>query len=275
MTLKARRRTYWFAFFCSLAMLIVAAVLSFVLLRRQHVPIFLAEHGIYKTYMFFGIRISSLVLSIGNVLVTCLLSVVLSATVLRTFQKTVSPEVYFFVFWVASCAFEAMRLVSLVAGITGASDTVISVYAKIYVASKVFGLLTLFISGLHAAGLRNEKHFSMILTALGVSAALAAIMPVNTGIWEATLMYRIGYEKLFIEVVGFVFLVTVLCYFGAVSVRGDKAYYFAAGGILSVMVGTSFLSMDVSPLATLIAVVLIMVGGILYITRLHGYYLWQ
>ncbi|HNX73835.1 MAG TPA: hypothetical protein PK759_01735 [Spirochaetales bacterium] len=273
--MKARRRTYWFAFFCSLAMLIVAAILSFVLLGRQDVPIFLAEHGIYRTYIFFGIRISSLVLSIGNVLISCLLSVVLSATVLRIFQKTVSPEVYFFVFWLASCAFEAIRLLSLVAGITGASDVIISFYAKVYVAAKVFGLLALFISGLHAAGLRNEKHFSMILTALGVSGALAAIMPVNTGIWDATLMYRIGYERLFVEVVGFVFLVTVLCYLGAVSVRGDKAYYFATGGILSVMVGTSLLSMDVSPLATLFAVVLTMVGGILYITKLHAYYLWQ
>lgn len=256
-------------------MLIVAAVLSIILLGRQDVSIFLAEHGIYRTHTIFKVRVSSLVLSVADVLIACTLAVAMSAAVLKTFQKTVSPEIYFFMFWLVSCAFEAMRLVSLVSGVTGASDAVISACAKVYVAAKVFGVLALFISGLYAAGLRNERHFSMVLTAFSVSVALAAIMPVDTGIWETTLMFKIGYERLFVEVVGFVFLVTVLCYFGAVSVRGDKAFYFVAGGILGVMAATSLLAYDLSPAAAVSAVVLATVGGILYIRRLHAYYLWQ
>lgn len=274
-TLQTRRRTYWSIFVLSLAMLIVAAVMALLLLKRKDMPIFLVEHGIYRMYTLFGLQIPSLTLSIVDVLFSCLFAVAMSAIVLRTFRKTVSPEIYFFVFWLGSSSFEALRLVNAYCAVMGASDTVFSFLDKIYVAARIFGVLAIFISGLYAAGLRNEKHFSMILTAAMVSAALTAIMPVNTGIWGMTLMFKIGYEALFQDIVFLIFLVTVFCYLGAVTARGDKAYYFAAAGIFAVMGGSFCLALDMAPLGTLISMLVMIVGGIFYIQRLHAYYLWQ
>ncbi|MCE5256449.1 MAG: hypothetical protein LLF89_06335 [Spirochaetaceae bacterium] len=275
MTLQTRRRTYWSIFILSLAMLLVAIVFAVALLGRKDMPIFLIEHGIYKMYSFAGLRIPSLTLSVVDVLFSCLFAVVMSASILHTFQKTVSPEIYFFIFWLGSLSFEAIRLVNALSAVSGGSDSLFSFLDRIYVSARLFGVLAIFISGLYAAGLRNEKHFSMIAIAALVSVALTMMMPINTGVWDMTLMFRIGYGSLFRGVVVLVFIVTAFCYIVAKTTRGDVAYYFAAAGACAIMGGAYCLGSDISPLYSIISILTMTAGGGVYIHRLHSYYLWQ
>lgn len=275
MTLQTRRRTYWILFGIDAFLLLVGLVFSLILAFMKRVPIFLIERGIYATYDLFGLRIPSLGYSLVNALLLAVYSVGVSFFILKTFRKTVSPEIFFFVFWLCSLSFEAIRPLHLFMAVQGASDSSLSILDRLYMGSKFLGLITIFISGLYAAGMRNEKQFSIIAICVGISAALSSIMPVNTGIWAANLMFRLGYGRLVDGFSAAILLITMANYLIAVRVRGDKAYYYIAAGAAMTVAGALVASRGASPLASLISLAAMAAGGFVYIYKLHSFYLWQ
>ncbi|MDD3981092.1 MAG: hypothetical protein PHT55_02690 [Spirochaetales bacterium] len=275
MTLQTRRRTYWILFGIDAFLLLVGLVFSLILAFMKRVPIFLIERGIYATYDLFGLRIPSLGYSLVNALLLAVYSVGVSFFILKTFRKTVSPEIFFFVFWLCSLSFEAIRPLHLFMAVQGASDSSLSILDRLYMGSKFLGLITIFISGLYAAGMRNEKQFSIIAICVGISAALSSIMPVNTGIWAANLMFRLGYGRLVDGFSAAILLITMANYLIAVRVRGDKAYYYIAAGAAMTVAGALIASRGASPLASLISLAVMAAGGFVYIYKLHSFYLWQ
>ena len=273
--MQTRRRTYWILFGIDAFLLLVGLVFSLILAFMKRVPIFLIERGIYATYDLFGLRIPSLGYSLVNALLLAVYSVGVSFFILKTFRKTVSPEIFFFVFWLCSLSFEAIRPLHLFMAVQGASDSSLSILDRLYMGSKFLGLITIFISGLYAAGMRNEKQFSIIAICVGISAALSSIMPVNTGIWAANLMFRLGYGRLVDGFSAAILLITMANYLIAVRVRGDKAYYYIAAGAAMTVAGALVASRGASPLASLISLAAMAAGGFVYIYKLHSFYLWQ
>jgi len=255
----------------ALLALACAAVLAF----RKNIPVFLIEHGIYKVFVVFGLRIPSHVLSMIDVLVLSLFSVISIAFILRSFRKTVSPEVFFFAFWLASLSFESLRLLHLLFALAGMTDSFLAVTDKLYMGVRFFGFIAVFISGLYAAGMRNEKQFSILGASAGISVALVSILPVNTGIWERTLLFRLGYSQLITGFTVAIILITIANYLVAVRMRGDRAYFYIALGIAAVTAGDFLAGRDISPLGSLVALALMAAGTFVYIYKLHSYYLWQ
>lgn len=275
MTLQTRRQTYWILFGISAAMLLIGLVFAVLLATRKDVPIFLIEHEVYKIHILPGLRVSSLILSLIDVLALQLFAVIVGAFILATFRKTVSAEIFFFAFWLATLSFESFRLIHLFLAIGGSSDSVLAIVDKLYMGMKFIGYMSIFISGLYAAGMRNERQFSIMLACFGISIALASILPMNTGIWMWNLMFQVGYSSL---IEGFslaIILITVANYLIAVRVRGDKAYYYITLGIAAVAMGAHFASRDGSPSLSLLSLIVMGLGSVLYIYKLHSFYLWQ
>ena len=129
-TLQTRRRTYWILFGIDAFLLMVGSVFSIILAFMKRVPIFLIERGIYTTHELFGLRIPSLGYSLVNALLLALYAVGVSFFILKTFRKTVSPEIFFFVFWICSLSFEAIRPLHLFMAVQGASDSSLSIDRK-------------------------------------------------------------------------------------------------------------------------------------------------
>jgi len=256
-------------------MLLIGAVFAVLLATRKDVPIFLIEHGVYKIHRLPGLRISSFILSLIDVLTLQLFAVVVGAFILATFRKTVSAEIFFFAFWLSALSFESFRLIHLFLAIGGSSDSVLAIVDNLYMGVKFIGYMSIFISGLYAAGMRNERQFSIMIACIGISIALASILPMNTGIWMQNLMFQVGYSSL---IEGFslaIILITVTNYLIAVRVRGDKAYYYITLGIAAVAMGAHFASRDGSPLLSLLSLMVMGLGSVLYIYKLHSFYLWQ
>ncbi|MFZ3110837.1 MAG: hypothetical protein WA234_09165 [Rectinemataceae bacterium] len=274
-TLQTRRRTYWIFFGISSAMLLTGLVFTILLATRRNLVIFLIEHDIYEVHSFLKLRIPSYILSMADVLVLCLFAVVVGALILRTFKKTVSAEIFFFAFWLATLSFESLRLVHLFLALGGGSDSVLAALDKLYIGTRFLGYIAIFISGLYAAGMRNDRQFSIMSVSVGISIALVSILPVNTGIWAGNLMFKVGYSVL---IEGFslaIILITIANYLIAVRVRGDRAYYFIALGIAAIAVGTQYVSRDGSPMLSLVSILAMAAGSFLYIYKIHSFYLWQ
>jgi len=274
-TLQTRRRTYWVLFGISLAMFLLGIILAVLLGKRNDVPIFLIEHDIYKVHPIFGLRIPSLILSIFDVLSLSFFAVAVLAFILLSFRKTVSAEIFFFSFWLCTLSLESLRFLHLFLALSGKADLALAIVNKLYIGGHFLGYMAIFISGLYSAGMRNERQFAIMAVCAAISVALTSILPVNTGIWEQNLLFKVGYGRL---IEGFslsIIMITIANYLIAVRVRGDRAYYYIALGIAAVSAGSHFISLDGSPMLSLASALTMSLGSILYIYKLHYFYLWQ
>ncbi|MEW6548713.1 MAG: hypothetical protein AB1407_04555 [Spirochaetota bacterium] len=275
MTLQIRRRSYWILFGVSCASTLLALASSVILAFRGDLPVFLIEHGIYSIHEFLGLRIPSQVLSLADAVLLCGFAVTGQSFILRSFRQTVSAEIFFFAFWLCCASFEALRPLHLLLALGGSADGVLAVIDKAYTGVKFFGYSSLFISGLYASGMRNEKHLSIVAVCAAISVALATSLPVNTGIWDRTLLFKVGYSNLINGFAFSIIIITITNYIIATRVRGDRSFYYVALGLAASTAGTFLLSKDISPLASLAALVALGLGSWLYINKLHSYYLWQ
>lgn len=275
MTLQIRRRTYWILFGISCASSLLALSASAILAFKGNLPVFLIEQGIYSIHDFFGLRVPSHILSLMDVAALCGFAVIGQAFVLRSFKQTVSAEVFFFAFWMCCASFEALRPLRLVLALGGSADGVLAVVDKFYTGVKFFGFSCLFISGLFASGMRNEKQLSIVAVCAAISIALASRLPVNSGIWDRTLLFKVGYGNLINGFSFSIIIITIMNYLISTRVRGDRSFYYIALGIAASTAGTFLLSKDISPLASLLALLALGGGSWLFIKKLHSFYLWQ
>ena len=274
-TLKTRRRTYWTLFGISLSQLLLGFVCLASILLSKNPAVFLIEHDIYKIHRLFGLRLPSHLLSALDCLAPAIFAVVLGGAILRLFKKTVSSEIFYFSFWLSSLSFDPLRLLHFLLALKGETDMMLGVLDKLSMGIKVFGYMCLFISGLYAAGFRSERQFSIIAAAAVMSSFLCLALPVNTGVWAWNLMFKAGYGNSIAAFTLASILITVANYLIAVRARGDHAYYLIAVGLTAVSIGAFFLGKDLSPATSLAALMVMVGGGILYVFRLHSFYLWQ
>ena len=273
--MKTRRRTYWVLFCISLAFLLLGIVCAVSLAATRNVAVFLIEHGIYRMHNFLGLRISSLTLSIVDSLALTLLAATAGGYILLTFRKTVSAEVFFFAFWLAAHSVESVRLLHLVLAINGMQESGLASLDKFFAGARFLGYMTIFISGLHAAGMRSERYFSVIFACIAIAVGFASALPVNTGIWDWNLMFKSGYAPLIRGFSAAAMAMTVANYLIAVRLKGDKSYILIAAAIAAITASVHFVGIDSTPLISLISIFVMSVGCALYIDRLHAYYLWQ
>ena len=274
-TIVSRRRIYWILFILSLALFAGAFVLSIPLFTAKAAPAFLKAAGAFKEAKVFGLTVNSASSSAAAVLATCLFSAVSLGYILFSFRKTVSPEIFFFSFWVLSLGCEAGRLLVF----RFASEAVpvgwILLASRAVFGARILGLLCFFAAGLHAAGFRNEKLGSALGVILVAGWALAEALPFDTGVYETTLALRSGFSTLSLGLACLTGLGVVANLAYASFSSGEKSYKVVAMGASSALLGQLLLLTRWYPLVLVLGVFLLFFGSWLFISRLHAYYLWQ
>jgi hypothetical protein len=195
--------------------------------------------------------------------------------ILYSFRKTVSAEIYFYSFWVLSVGLEVLRLAVFDLAAGGGSGYWQIVTTKVLLFARYAGNLSLFMSGLYAAGFRNEKLGTVAVVVLAISLGLATAMPVNTGSFAATLELRAGYVELNVGLVLIVALATVANYIYAARATGEPSYRLVALSAALFLIGHRLLTTQWNPLAMIAGFALLVAGSWLFVSRLHAYYLWQ
>jgi len=275
MTIIARRRVYWALFLAACVCLAAFVPLYLSAMRQPAEPSFLAKAGVAAQFRLFRARIPSQRLAGAGAGLCALYSFLNLGLILYSFRKTVSAEIYFYAFWVLSLGFETLRLA--VFGIAAANGStywqILATKALLF--ARYSGYLSLFASGLYAAGFRNEKLGSAAVFILAVSFALATAMPVNTGSFAPTLELRSGYGILHLGFYAVTSVVTVANFLYAVRSTGESAYRLVAFGCAAFLIGRQLLVSQLNPFLIVAGFALLVTGSWLFISRLHAYYLWQ
>lgn len=274
-TIAARRRVYWGLFLSAGASFVAFFPLYLQLTLGDKAPAFLIKVGALESFHLGALTLSSQYLAAVGVGLCALFAALCLGFILYSFRKTVSAEIYFFSFWVLSVGLEVLRLAAFDLAAGGGSAYWQIVVTKVLLFARYAGFFSLFMSGLYAAGFRNEKLGTVALVILTVSLGLAVAMPVNTGSFAATLELRAGYVELNTGLVIIVALVTVANYLYASRAAGEPSYRFVALGSALFLVGHRLLTSQWNPFAILVGFVLLVAGSWLFVSRLHAYYLWQ
>jgi hypothetical protein len=274
-TIAARRRTYWGLFLAACASLAAFFPLYLQLSHGERSPVFLLKAGALEGFRLGSMSLSSHYLAAGGIGLCALYSALVLGFILYSFRKTVSAEIYFFSFWVLSVGLEALRLVVFDLAAGGGSVYWQIAATKALLFARYAGYLSLFASGLYAAGFRNEKLGTVVAVILAVSLGLASAMPINTGSYAATLELRAGYVELNSILVLVVALVTIADYLFAAHSTGEASYRLVALGAAVFLAGHRLLTTQWNPFAMVAGFVLLVSGSWLYVSRLHAYYLWQ
>ncbi len=275
MTIASRRRIYWLLFVLAVALFAGAVLLSLPILAAKGGPGFLKAAGAFKVASILGLRVSSPASSAAAVLVLCLFSALCLGYILLSFRKTVSPEIFFFSFWVLSLACESGRLLVFRFASGAYPEPWIILAARVVYGARILGLLCFFAAGLHAASFRNEKLGSALGVIFVAGFSLAQAIPFDTGSYEASLMLRSGYASLSLGLAVLAGLGVVANLFYASFSSGEKSYRIVSLGACSALVGQLLLLASWYPPTLALGTLLLVLGSWLFISRLHAYYLWQ
>ncbi len=235
----------------------------------------MARAGALGTFRLGSIVLSSHYLAAAGIGLCALYSALLLGYILYSFRKTVSAEIFFFSFWVLAVGFEVLRLSIFDIAAGGGSAYWQIGATKALLFTRYAGYLSLFASGLYAAGFRNEKIGAVAAIAFAISFGLAAAMPVNTGAFAATLELKAGYAGMNLALILAVAIVTVADYLYAARSTGEASYRVVSLGTAILLVGHRLLTTEWNPLGMIAGFALLVAGSWLFVSRLHAYYLWQ
>jgi hypothetical protein len=274
-TIAARRRIYRSLFLSALACVVFFFPLFIRLSRGERLPSFLAKAGAIGNFGVGRLSLSSHVLAAAGIGLCALFAALCLGYILYSFRKTVSTEIFFYSFWALSVGFEVSRLVVFDIASGGGSAYWQIIATKALLLSRYAGYLSLFASGLYAAGFRNEKVGTVAAVILAISLGMAMAMPVNTGAYAPTLELRVGYREINGGLAIIVTLVTLGNFLYAAQVSGEASYRIVALGAVIFLAGHRLLITQWNPFALVLGFALLVAGSWLFVSRLHSYYLWQ
>jgi hypothetical protein len=274
-TIVARRRIYRSLFVAASACFVAFFPMFVRLSRGDKAPAFLERAGAIETFRIGALGLYSPVLAATGIGLCALFAALCLGYILYLFRKTVSTEIFFYSFWALSVGLEVSRLLVFNIAAEGGSAYWQIIATKVLLCSRYTGYLSLFASGLYAAGFRNEKLGTVTAVIFAVSLGLAMAMPINTGSFATTLELKAGYGELNWGLALVAGVVTFANFLYAARMTGEASYRLVALGEAAFFSGQLILTTQWNPFAIVLGFALLVAGSWLFVSRLHGYYLWQ
>ena len=190
------------------------------------------------------------------------------------FEKTQSPEILFIGFFVISLAFEFARIIIPLKWVFNFPSLYLITASRVLLFGRYFGLFSLFVASVYAAGLDTQKQQNIIFTLVMAALIVALNVPVDSLVWDSSLRNVNSYNSMFVMVEAGILAFTILTFFVSAYTRGSRAYVFIGIGILLVFTGRNLLIKSDTWITPLPGLIILSVGTWLVSSRLHKEYLW-
>jgi hypothetical protein len=190
------------------------------------------------------------------------------------FEKTQSPEIFFFAFFVLSFSFEAIRLLIPLKAVHSISPLYLLMAFRILLFSRYFGIFSLFTASLYAAGLEVQKQRNILLILTVATMVIAMGAPIDTLSWDSSLSVISGYTSMFRMVEAGVLFITVISFLISAYSRGAGEYICIGLGAFLVFLGRNILLSADTWVSPFPAILLLAAGTWFICTQLHKVYLW-
>lgn len=275
MTIASRRRIYWALFSAACLLFVAGFLIALPVLEGLVDPAVLKASGAYAHLKILALNIDSPRATTAAALLSGLYSVLCLGYILRSFRKTVSSEIFFFAFWALSVGFEALRPLAFRLAAAGSSTDLALLATRAVIAGRASGLLAFFCASLYAMGFRNEKLGSAAAIILILGSAIALSLPLNTGVYEMSLIVKPGFRAYTDLLVAMAGLAILADFTYASFSAGEAPYRAVALGSGAALLGQGLLITQWNPLTLCLGLLLLCLGSWIIVSRLHAYYLWQ
>jgi hypothetical protein len=217
---------------------------------------------------------ASMIWTLSGVGMTALFSVVGGFGFRRLFRRTASLEIFFFLAFIVSLSFDALKILNLVFIAFHAAPYYGTIVTRVAYFGYFLGLLSLFASSLFSGDSHYQKMGTILGIILAFSISLAYTLPIDSTVFHANLLYRVSGEE-FILLVRFGLEILTLFSFGrSAFLSGTAEQRSILGAAVMVILGRELLFFLSSPLFIMTGSVLLVGGSILFSRNSYAKHLW-
>jgi hypothetical protein len=276
MTISSRNYIFKTGIFISSAVLILIAAAAFIILPRYPDVVDQAakrSSGIIESLVRHFLKPAPYApfVTMAMAVVYALGSLIL---IYYFFEKTQTPEILFVALFALSFIFEAARIfVPLRAAWDLPGISLIITY-RILLFGRYFGIFSLFMASVCAAGLEMQKQGTMILIIAIVTLVISLGVPIDSLSWDTSLCMVSGYPGMFRMVEAGAFLITTVSFFISAYSRGSREYITIGVGSILVFLGRSMLLGSDTWITPLPGLAVLVLGTWFIGQQLHRVYLW-
>lgn len=216
-----------------------------------------------------GLRLNALV----GIAALVFISVLMNLGVRSRYRRTDSPELLFVMLFCLSLCPEVWRLGNLLFPALGLPRYLSVLVTRVVLFSRFFGLLCLLASSLYAAGMNYTRYPILIGGTVVLAFTLAGILPLDTSIYEATFLYKLGDRQGYLFILTILAVVMTIDFLIAARVRGSSRFVVVAGACVFLFGGRELLQQGVAPLPIVLGFVLLVAGAVVFVRQVVVFYL--
>ena len=212
--------------------------------------------------------------SIAGIGVVSLFSVAGGFGFRRLFRRSASLEIFFFLVFVTSLAFDALKILHPLFMVLNLPNYYGGIVTRVIYFGYFFALLCIFASSLYSGDVHYQKMGTVLGLVIFFSFTIAHSLPIDVTVLRPNLLFRVGgVEYVMLVRLG----LEALTVFGFgrsafLSASSDQWYIFTA--ILFVLLGRDMLFFFSSPGFILLGVLLLISGALLFSRKSYMKHLW-
>jgi hypothetical protein len=210
----------------------------------------------------------------ASIILSSMYALAASILIYFYFEKTQCQEILFFTFFALSFCFEIFRFIIPLSEGMQLPRVYIIAAGRIVLFGRFFGVLSLFVSSIYAAGFQVQKQSHIIFMIIIISMIIASGIPIDALSWDSALNITHGYSVMLLLVETGIFFLAIISFFIAVSSRGSKEFIYIGIGSILLFFGRNFLLNCDTWVILPIAASLLGTGMWYVCSRLHQIYLW-
>jgi len=190
------------------------------------------------------------------------------------FEKTQTPEILFFGFFIISLSFEFARIMIPLYTAHPFPALYLIIGSRTLLFGRYFGLFSLFAASVYAAGLDGQKQQTVLLISILAAMVISLNIPVDSLIWDSTFTIYSGYSSMFGVIEAGILAVTVITFFVSAYTRGSRSYVYVGIGTFLSYIGRNILLSSDTWVTPVLGLLTLAIGTWFACARLHREYLW-
>jgi len=191
------------------------------------------------------------------------------------FERTSAPEILFIAFFTMSFSFEAIRLVPPLYLVYNFPSFYLLLAARALLFARYFGLFSLFIASVCAAGFETQGTRNVILVIFIAVLFVILGVPIDTQSWDTAFNMINGYTSMLRLIEAVAFLTTVISFLVAAYIRSSPDYAYVGIGVIIAMIGKSILLGTDNWAGPVPGILLLSYGTFFLCSKLHKLHLWM
>lgn len=190
------------------------------------------------------------------------------------FERTSAPEILYISFFVISFSFEIFRFVLPLNFVYNFSLFYLLGSSRILLFARYFGVFSLFLASVRAAGLEAQKTRNIIMILIIAVLLFTIGIPVDIQTWDTSYYSASGYSLMFKMIEAAIFLAMILTFFVAAKVRDSSDYIHVGIGVLFAIAGRNTLIGTDNWVGPVMGIFLLSFGIWYVCSKLHRIHLW-